>query len=99
MHQRFVERRSGTGERRIFMNFASSLRTRFMLERYCKSSGRGSGPQKERKPMRTMRTFLAVILVLVGTAGLALSEDGPPPTRMLSPYFFIEGANPGVDSF
>ena len=49
--------------------------------------------------MRTMRTFLALILVLVGTAGLALSEDGPPPQRILSPYFFVEGANPGLDSF
>jgi Ca-activated chloride channel homolog len=49
--------------------------------------------------MRTMRTFLALIFVLVGTAGLVLSEDGPRPTRMLSPYFFIEGENPGIDSF
>ena len=49
--------------------------------------------------MRTRRTFLALILVLVGTAGLALSEDGPPPQRILSPYFFVEGANPGLDSF
>jgi Ca-activated chloride channel homolog len=56
-------------------------------------------PQKGAKPMRTMRTFLALIFVLVGTAGLVLSEDGPRPTRMLSPYFFIEGENPGIDSF
>jgi Ca-activated chloride channel homolog len=49
--------------------------------------------------MRTMRTFLALIFVLVGTAGPVLSEDGPRPTRMLSPYFFIEGENPGIDSF
>jgi hypothetical protein len=46
--------------------------------------------------MRTMRTFLALILVLVGTAELALSKDGPPPPRILSPYFFVEGANPGT---
>src|SRR5262245_33753966 len=44
-----------------------------------------------------MRTFLALILALVGTPALARSEDGAP--KILSPYFFVDSNNPGVESF
>src|SRR5215471_3279014 len=44
-----------------------------------------------------MRTFLALILVLVTTPMTGRSEDAP--DKILSPYFFVEGANPGVESF
>jgi Ca-activated chloride channel homolog len=44
-----------------------------------------------------MRTFLALILVLVTTPMTGRSEDTPDKT--LSPYFFVEGVNPGVESF
>lgn len=46
-----------------------------------------------------MRTFLALILFLAGTPALAQSEDGPRADRILSPYFFIDGAKPGTESF
>jgi Ca-activated chloride channel family protein len=46
-----------------------------------------------------MRTFLALILALVGTPALARSEDGARAPKPLSPYFFVEGNNPGVESF
>jgi Ca-activated chloride channel family protein len=44
-----------------------------------------------------MRTFLALILVLVTTPMTGRSEDAP--DKILSPYFFVEGANRGVESF
>jgi len=46
-----------------------------------------------------MRTLLGLILVLVGTPTLAQSEDGPKGEKILSPYFFVEGSKPGVESF
>src|SRR5262249_37934077 len=46
-----------------------------------------------------MRKLLALILVLVGAPQLARSEDGPRADRILSPYFFVEGAKPGLESF
>src|SRR5690348_13690665 len=50
--------------------------------------------QQRREPMRT---FLALILVLVTIPMTGLSADVPDKT--LSPYFFVDGANPGVESF
>ena len=46
-----------------------------------------------------MRTFLAFVLVLFGTPGLVWCQEGPTEDKVLSPYFVIEGANPGVESF
>src|SRR5262245_52114628 len=45
-----------------------------------------------------MRTFLALILVLVTTPMAGRAEDAR-PEKTLSPYFFVDGANPGVESF
>ncbi len=46
-----------------------------------------------------MRTFLALILALVSIPTAAQSEDGPRPGKILSPYFLVDGATPGVESF
>jgi Ca-activated chloride channel family protein len=46
-----------------------------------------------------MRTFLAAILVLFGTTSFARPEEATKSDKTLSPYFFVEGENPGVDSF
>jgi Ca-activated chloride channel family protein len=46
-----------------------------------------------------MRTFMALILVLVSTRAIAQAEGRPRDDRILSPYFFVEGANPGGESF
>jgi hypothetical protein len=46
-----------------------------------------------------MRTFLAFVLVLIGTPGLVWCQEGPKEDKVLSPYFVVEGANPGVESF
>ncbi len=46
-----------------------------------------------------MRTFLALILVLVLAPTLAHSEEQSQTEKTLSPYFFVEGAKPGVESF
>ena len=46
-----------------------------------------------------MRTFLALIfLALVSAPALAAPEDDA-AAKILSPYFFVDGGNPGVDSF
>jgi Ca-activated chloride channel family protein len=52
-----------------------------------------------RKRSESMRIFLALILAVAGMPAVAQSEDGPGAPKVLSPYFFIEGANPGVESF
>src|SRR5262245_65293723 len=78
----------------FFTHFASSLRTVFTLAGYCGLRGPGSrAPQRS----ESMRTFLALILVLVTTPMTGRSEDAA--DKILSPYFFVEGANPGVESF
>jgi Ca-activated chloride channel family protein len=46
--------------------------------------------------MRTLRTLILLVLAL---PVLALAKDGPATDRTLSPYFLVEGANPGVESF
>jgi Ca-activated chloride channel family protein len=46
-----------------------------------------------------MRAFLALILALVATPALASPEDRAAAPRILSPYFFVESNNPGVESF
>ena len=45
-----------------------------------------------------MRAFLSLIVLLMGMVPiptLACAEDG----KTLSPYFFVEGDKPGVESF
>jgi len=44
-----------------------------------------------------MRTVLTVILVLFCSLAHAARESDA--EKILSPYFFVEGANPGVESF
>src|SRR5207247_439077 len=51
------------------------------------------------KRSEPMRTFLALILALVSIPTAAQSEDGPRPGKILSPYFLVDGATPGVESF
>src|SRR5438034_759750 len=51
------------------------------------------------KRSEQMRTFLALILALVSIPTAAQSEDGPRPGKILSPYFLVDGATPGVESF
>ena len=46
-----------------------------------------------------MRTVHLWILVLVATVGLAHAREPADNQKTLSPYFFVEGAKPGVDSF
>jgi Ca-activated chloride channel family protein len=52
-----------------------------------------------------MRTLLALVLavVLVGLPGVGWSqaspENGLSGDKILSPYFFVDGADPQVDSF
>ena len=46
-----------------------------------------------------MRTVLALILVLVVSPAMAQSPDGSRAGKILSPYFFVDGAKPGVESF
>ena len=46
-----------------------------------------------------MRTFLALILVLVLAPTLVHSQEQSQTEKTLSPYFFVEGAKPGVESF
>jgi Ca-activated chloride channel family protein len=46
-----------------------------------------------------MRTFLALILAVLSTSVPAHSEDDPRADKILSPYFFVEGADRGVESF
>jgi Ca-activated chloride channel family protein len=46
-----------------------------------------------------MRTVLTLTLLLFTLPALARAEGGPADDRILSPYFFVEGANPGVESF
>src|SRR5678816_2780798 len=46
-----------------------------------------------------MRTVRIPILLLLLFPTLALAKDGPPDDRILSPYFFVDGTRPGVDSF
>src|SRR5215831_10369946 len=45
-----------------------------------------------------MRTFLALFLVLITTPTAGRAEDAR-PEKILSPYFFVDGTNPGVESF
>src|SRR5437773_1859146 len=51
------------------------------------------------KRSEPMRTFLALILALVSIPTAAQSEDGPRPGKILSPYFLVDGATPGIESF
>lgn len=46
-----------------------------------------------------MRTVLALILVLFTTPRLMQAEDRPPAEKTLSPYFFVNDANSGVEAF
>jgi Ca-activated chloride channel homolog len=46
-----------------------------------------------------MRTVLALILVLFTTPRLIHAEDLPPAGKTLSPYFFVNDANSGVEAF
>src|SRR5689334_10897412 len=45
-----------------------------------------------------MRTILALTFVLISTLQPARAENLP-PTKTLSPYFFVDGATSGVESF
>src|SRR5438093_2016692 len=51
------------------------------------------------KRSEPMRTFLALILALVSIPTAAQSEDGPRPGKILSPYFLVDDATPGIESF
>jgi len=46
-----------------------------------------------------MRKVLALIIVLFTTPQLIQAENRPPAEKTLSPYFFVNDANSGVDSF
>jgi len=46
--------------------------------------------------MRTVRTLILFVFTL---PALALAKGQPTDERILSPYFLVEGANPGVESF
>jgi Ca-activated chloride channel family protein len=46
-----------------------------------------------------MRSFLALIFVLVVVPGLVWSQEVPTSDKVLSPYFFLDGANPETESF
>src|SRR6185295_3943113 len=46
--------------------------------------------------MRTVRTLILFVFAL---PALVLAKDGPADDRTLSPYFLVDGANPGIDSF
>jgi Ca-activated chloride channel family protein len=46
-----------------------------------------------------MRSFLALVFVLVGAPGFVWSQEVPTTDKVLSPYFFVDGANPGTESF
>src|SRR5689334_5753289 len=50
-----------------------------------------------------MRTFLAFILVLVGTPGLVWCQEANGPKadtdKILSPYFAVDGTDSNVESF
>jgi len=46
-----------------------------------------------------MRSFLALFLSLITTTVVAATPEQPADNRPLSPYFFVDGANPGVESF
>src|SRR6185295_18138361 len=51
-----------------------------------------------RKWSDAMRTVLALTFVLLSTGELARAENLP-PVKTLSPYFFVDGAAPGVEAF
>jgi len=46
-----------------------------------------------------MRTFLTLFLVLLNTTAFGQSGERTKGDKVLSPYFFVEGSTPGVESF
>src|SRR5262245_36803622 len=46
-----------------------------------------------------MRRFLTLFLVFISTAVMAATPEQPIDEKPLSPYFFVDGVNPGVESF
>ena len=46
-----------------------------------------------------MRSFLALFLALYTTTVAAATPEQPADNKFLSPYFFVDGVNPGVESF